>query len=192
MNVRGQVAKPGQAVMMAKTTVYDALQAAGGLLVDGDRHGITVQHADGTPAVPFDIDAAQRQIADTQVNPVLRDGDTITVQGALVPNLYTITGAVRSPATYPLTASNITLADAIARAGGLGERPKLKELLIVRKVGGKGVQSITMDATDPTVQGNTLIQPGDNISIPQGRARRQADPLGVLGGVLSVVRIFGL
>lgn len=188
--VRGQVARPGQAAVPAKTTVYDTLQAAGGLLPDADRRGISVQHAGATEGVAFDYDAALRQPNDPQINPVLRDGDAVIVAAAAVANAYTITGAVRSPAEYPLTNAATSLADAIGRAGGLAERPKLKEVTIVRKAGKGPAQTVTLDASDLAVQARTVILPGDNISIPQGTVRSRLDPLSALGSVMGILSIF--
>lgn len=189
--VRGQVAKPGQAATPAKTTVYDALQAAGGLLADADRKGISVQHAGAPDQVAFDYDAAQRQLDDATVNPPLRDGDTVIVNAAAVSYVYTITGAVRSPLEYSLPSSPTTLADAIGRAGGLAERARLKETTIIRKGGKGGAQTLKLDITDPARQASVVIQPGDNINIPQGAPKKAFEPLSLLGGAMSLLRLFG-
>ncbi len=190
INVRGEVAKPGRMSVPAKTTVYDAIQTAGGLLQDANRRGIYLQHASTTDQVPIDYDLASRQADNPQSNPLLLDGDTIVVKTADVPNVYTITGAIRNPAEYPLTNPNFTLADAIGKAGGLADRPKLKEVTITRTPPGGRAQVIKLDASDPAVQGNTLVQPGDNIQIPQGTPGARYDPLTIVGVLVSVFAIF--
>jgi len=48
---------------------------------------------------------------------------------------------------------------------------------------------VKLDASDPNVQGNTIIQPGDNINIPQGSPRTKIDALTGLGVLIS---IFGI
>lgn len=189
--VRGQVGKPGRATVPAKTTVYDAIQAAGGLLIDADRKGIAVQHANATDQVAFDYDTALRQLDNPQINPVLLDGDIVIVNAAPISNVYTITGAVRNPSEYPLPNSPTTLADAIGRAGGLSDRPKLKEATIIRKVGKGGAQTMKLDISDPGKQASIVIQPGDNINIPQGTPGRSIDPLSALGILVSLFGIFG-
>ncbi len=187
--VRGEVAKPGRVQVAAKSTVYDALQAAGGLVQDANRQGIYLQHANTTQQALLNYDSVLRNQTDAAINPVLLDGDILVVKAANVPNVYTITGAVRNGAQYPLTTPNFTLADAIGQAGGLGDRPKLKEITIIRKPAVGRVQTVKLDASDPTVQGNTIIQPGDNINIPQGTAGTRIDPLTGIGILIS---IFGI
>lgn len=189
ISVRGQVAKPGLATVPAKTTVYDAIQAAGGLLVDANRKGITIQHANTTDQIPFDYDTALRQLDNPQVNPLLLDGDIVIVNAAPISNVYTITGAVRNPSEYPLPNSPTTLADAIGRAGGLSDRPKLKDVTVIRKIGKGGAQTIKMDISDPSKQAAFVIQPGDNIDIPQGSPKPTIDPISLLG---IAVGIFGI
>lgn len=190
INVRGEVEKPGRFPVPAKTTVIDALQAAGGLLQDADRKGIVVQHANTTDQIPVDYDTALRQPDTAQDNPVLLDGDSVIVRAAATSNVFTITGAVRQPGEYPLTTPKLSLAEAIGQAKGLGDRPKLKEVTIIRTPAGGRAQTIKLDATDPTVQGNTLILPGDNINIPQGSPGTRYDPLTILGTVISIFAIF--
>lgn len=187
--VRGEVAKPGRVQVAAKSTVYDALQAAGGLVQDANRQGIYLQHANTAEQSSLNYDNVLRNQTDPAINPVLLDGDIIVVKAANVPNVYTITGAVRNPSQFPLNTPNFTLADAIGQAGGLGDRPRLKEIVIIRKPATGRVQTVKLDASDPTVQGNTIIQPGDNINIPQGKAGTKIDPLTGIGILIS---IFGI
>lgn len=187
--VRGEVAKPGREQVPAKSTVYDALQAAGGLVQDANRQGIYLQHANTAQQSLLNYDSVLRNQTDPAINPQLLDGDIVVVKAANVPNVYTITGAVRNPSQYALNTPNFTLADAIGQAGGLGDRPKLKEITIIRKPGNGRVQTVKLNATDPTVQGNTIIQPGDNINIPQGTPGTKIDPLTGIGILIS---IFGI
>lgn len=189
--VRGQVSKPGRATVPAKTTVYDAIQAAGGLLVDADRKGIAIQHANTTDQVAYDYDAALRQLDNAQANPVLLDGDVVIVNAAPVANVYTITGAVRNPSEYPLPNTALTLADAVGKAGGFTDRPKLKEATIIRKLGKGGAQTMKLDMSNQTVLANTRVLPGDNINIPQGTPGRIIDPISALGILVSLIGIFG-
>ncbi len=187
--VRGEVAKPGREQVPAKSTVYDALQAAGGLVQDANRQGIYLQHANTAQQSLLNYDAMLRNQTDAASNPLLLDGDILVVKAANVPNVYTITGSVRNPSQFPLNTPNFTLADAIGQAGGLGDRPQLKEITIIRKPGSGRVQTVKLDASDPTVQGNTIIQPGDNINIPQGKAGTKID---ALTGIGILVSIFGI
>lgn len=190
VSVRGEVAKPGRLSIAPSATVYDALQAAGGLLTDADRKGIVIQHANTTDQIPFNFEAASHAQNDAKINPVLLDGDSIIVKAAETSNVYTITGAVRQPGEYPLTTPNFTLADALGKAGGLGDRPKLKDLTIIRTSASGHADTLKLDASDPQVQGNTLVMPGDNINIPQGSPGTHYDPLTVIGVLVSIFAIF--
>lgn len=189
VNLRGEVAKPGRASVAAKTTVYDAIQAAGGLLPDADRSGIVLERSSTGDQVPFDYEASTKAPGDPKVNPILMDGDTVVVKAADISNIYTITGAVLKPGEYPLDTKHFTLADAIGKAGGTAERPKLKDLTIFRKEADGHSKVIALDASNLAVQGNTELQPGDIITIPQAGEKRHYDPLqtlGALGGIFSL------
>ena len=188
--VRGEVAKPGRLTVPAATTVADAIQAAGGLTPNADRSAVAIQHANTTQQIPINYDTALHTPTDTTANPVLLDGDIVIVKTSATPNVYTITGAVRQPGEYDLTQPNFSLAQAIGKAAGLSDRPKLKEITITRTPPGGRVQTIKLDASDPNVQASTLVQPGDNINIPQGSPGTRYDPLTIIGAIVSIVAIF--
>ncbi len=50
-------------------------------------------------------------------------------------------------------------------------------------------QTIKLDAKNPSVQGSTLIQPGDNITIGQGGAPSRIDPFQILGLAIAVFSV---
>jgi polysaccharide export outer membrane protein len=180
--VRGEVAKPGRVSLPASATIYDAIQAAGGLLDDADRAAISLQATGAAPPTVVDFDTAMRQQASLQANPALHDGDTIVVKASATPNVYTIGGAVQKPGEFPLTTPGYSLADALGRAGGTADRAKVKQMTIVRRLPSGHSQVLHLDGSDPAVLGNTILQPGDNISVPQGSPPgNHYDPLQVLG-----------
>lgn len=191
ITVRGEVVKPGRVSVAANTTLYDAIQAAGGPLVTADRRGIGVQHANTTSLTTLDYDAAMQNPTSAQANPVLLDGDTVIVKAAETPNVFTLTGAVRQPGEQPLTTPNLSLATAIGKAGGLADRAKLKEVTITRTPPGGKAQTIKLDASDPTVQASTLVEAGDNIDIPQGSPGTHYDPLTVVSVLVGIFSVFG-
>ena len=190
VNVRGEVAKPGRLSVPSNTTLYDAITAAGGLTQIASRRAIALQHANTSEQTVYDFDTVSRQQEMPTANPILLDGDSVIVKAADVPNVFSITGAVRNPAEYPLTAASFTLADAIGKAGGLADRPKLKEVTITRTPPGGKAQVVKLDASDPNVQGNTLLQPGDNVFIPQGSPGVRYDPLTVIGIIVGIASVF--
>ena len=194
INVQGQVAKPGRFQVPATATAYSALQNAGGPTVAANMTGVVLKHFGMTDTVPINVTAAGQNPADPALNPVLIDGDTIIVPEAPVSSTYTITGpGVRNPAEYPLpNGVPITLASAIGKAGGLSDRAQIKAIQIIRvDPKTKASQTVKLDATNPSVQGSYLVQPGDNISIGQGGPPSRVDIFQLLGiaiAIISVVR----
>ena len=104
---------------------------------------------------------------------------------------YTLTGpGIRNPAEYPLpNGAPITLAAAIGKAGGLADRAKIKDVVIVRTQPGKGAQTTKLNASDPNVQGTYLVQPGDNITIDQSSPPSRVDPFQLIGIAIAVISI---
>lgn len=192
VNVQGQVAKPGRFQVPATTTAYAALQAAGGPTVAANMTGVVLKHFGMTDTTPINITAAGQNPTDPALNPVLLDGDTIVVPQAPVTSTYTITGSgVRNPAEYALpNGVPITLASAIGKAGGLSDRAQIKAIQIIRvDPKTQASQTVKLDATNPSVQGSFLVQPGDNISIGQGSPPSRVDPFQILGIIIAVISI---
>ena len=191
VSVRGQVVSPGRFTLPAQSTFLDALNAAKGLTADADRKGIVIQHANDVAQNAVDLDAAQAHSPDPTANPVLNDGDIVVAHSVARPNVFTITGAVVRPGEYPLRDTPLTLADAIGKAGGLSDRPHLNDVSILRTDASGKVTTVKVKAADAAVQAATVIQAGDNITIPQGSPPQRVDPLQVIGLVISLVAVFG-
>jgi len=192
VNVQGQVAKPGRFQVPATTTAYAALQAAGGPTIAANMTGVVLKHFGMTDTTPINITAAGQNPTDPALNPVLLDGDTIVVPQAPVTSTYTITwSGVRNPAEYALpNGVPITLASAIGKAGGLSDRAQIKAIQIIRvDPKTQASQTVKLDATNPSVQGSFLVQPGDNISIGQGSPPSRVDPFQILGIIIAVISI---
>jgi len=191
ITVLGQVAKPGRFQVPAGTTAYSALQAAGGPTTAANVAGIVMKHFGTTETMPFGYAQAGQNPTDATLNPALLDGDTLIVPAAPVAATYTLTGAgVRNPAEYALpNGAPVTLAAAIGKAGGLTDRAKIKDVVVVRTQSGKGAQTIKLNASDPNVQGTYLVQPGDNITIDQGSPASRVDPFQLIGIAIAVFSI---
>ena len=142
-----------------------------------------IQHASSDRADPVRLRPGPPAARQPTVNPVLLDGDTIECPAAAKPQVYTITGAV-------LAARRVRLHDAAAdlRRARIGRAGRL---------GGPGAQEGSDDhphaaaasvtdvrsSTSATrrCRASTLIQPGDNINIPQGSPGFKPDPLTIFG-----------
>ena len=192
ISVRGQVLKPGRADAPSNTTVFDAIQIAGGLTDSANRKSIYLQRADSTVHIPFDLKTASEQPGDISVNPVLRDGDSVVVDALPAPSVYTLTGGVLRPSEYPLT-ERTSLADAVGRAGGFAAYAKENDTQIIRTdpLTGKS-QIIKVKAGNPSILASTFVQPGDNISIPQGSPGRDTLTLvSTLLGIATAIYVLG-
>jgi len=189
ITMRGAIVKPGPTSLSNSSTVYDAIQAAGGLTPDANRQGIMVQHTNDVTGSAFDFDAAGRSPGDATINPVLRDGDTIVVNALAQAPMITISGGgVLRPAPYPLQ-PNESLCDAISIAGGPSDGAHMDQCVIVRKDPTGKSQLIKVNAKDISVQANTTLQTGDNIIIPGSAPKPAKDPLtavSVLTGIASL------
>ena len=185
----GDLGKTGRIPYPSGTTVLDVIQQTGGLTPTADPKSFTVQHANDSAKTPFDYTSARVNPTDRQINPVLLDGDTLSANSlATTTNTYNLTGAVARPQQYPLTDKYITLADAIARAGGLVPNSRMGEVTITRVGPGGAVEQVGIDGNVITVNPNskssnndklderdqatqvaTKVYPGDSVNIPQGR-----------------------
>jgi protein involved in polysaccharide export with SLBB domain len=192
INVQGQVVKPGRFQVPPSTSAYGALQAAGGPTLAANTAGIVIKHFGTTDTTPFQYAQAGQNPTDAALNPPLLDGDTIIVPAAPITATYTLTGpGIRNPSEYPLpNGQPVSLAAAIGKAGGLSDRAKINEVQIIRPNLKTGTsQTVKLNATEPSVQGNYLVQAGDNISIGQGGVPSRIDPFQILGLAIAVFSI---
>jgi len=81
----------------------------------------------------------------------------------------TITGEVRYPGTYALQAKDDRLVDLLRRAGGLTPRSYLEGIRFVRPLANAGRVNIDLPRAlrDTTSRDNVILQPGDEIMIPE-------------------------
>ena len=190
INIQGQVSKPGRFQVSTGTTAYSALQSAGGPTLLANTKGIVIKHFGATDQIPFDFVGAGQSPTDTVINPTLIDGDTLIVPASPISSSYTLTGpGIRNPSEYALPDGiPISLASAIGKAGGLADRAKINQVNIIRtNATTRATQTILLDASTATVQGNYLVQPGDNITINQGSAPTKIDPFTLIGLAIAII-----
>ncbi len=154
--VTGQVRTPGEVPMTGATmTLLTALAVAGSPTADASDEVILVH-----PPAPGEaegetirINRRDLELGRAGMDIVLRDGDIINVPKA---QTFFITGEVRTPGTYVL-ASEMTVEQAIALAGGLAERGSDRGISVTRTVNGRSV--------DVAVKLQDRVQPNDTIKI---------------------------
>lgn len=175
VSVLGEVKAPGLHRISSNINVLEALSRAGGMNEDADLRGTLVLR--GQQLVPVDFTRLLKQ-GDPSQNIPLLPGDVI-----LVPNLNEkkvfVLGQVRSPLVVPLT-PNLTLIEAISRAGGLTDDADLAGAMLVR--GGAALPV----SFDKLIQGsdltqNIVLQPDDTIIVPNIKDKK----VFVLGTVRS-------
>lgn len=147
------------------------------------RGNITLMYAGQVHLAGQAVPQAQATIVRALKRYIRRPQVVVTLVSA---GAYRITGAVRQPAEYPITSPNFTLADAIGRAGGIGDRSRLKETTIIRRGPDGRSHVIKIDARDARVQASTLVRRDDDITIPIGSAGFHPDPLTVIGTVIGL------
>lgn len=126
VSIQGEVVTPGDYPHGMDMKLSDLLKLAGGLK-PGAAKRITIAHARHQSTDPamqtINFVPEQGRAFAPQDDPILQDGDVVTVQGTggfkLKVELVTIKGAVNSPGPVVLRGDKMRLSEAIQLAGGL-------------------------------------------------------------------------
>ena len=154
--VTGQVRVPGAVPLMGNMTVMDALARAGSPLEDAGPYLVINRRGAEEGAVkrePERVSMEDLQSGQAQ-NIRLRDGDTIYVPKA---ETFFVTGYVKNPGPFVFD-GEVTVAEAISRAGGVSERGSKSRLRITRIVDGKQIvlKNVKLEET---------VRPGDSVEV---------------------------
>ena len=156
VSVLGQVARPGVYPIESTTTIFDLLALAGGALDTGSEEIFLLRNdANGAlqryPINLKGLDSAKSAIPEQS----LRGGDSILVPRA---EQFYIYGEVTAPNKYRVE-RDMTVVQAIARAGGVTPRGSERRVDIKRLVDGKYV-TVKAKLNDP-------VQPDDVIHVKE-------------------------
>ncbi len=167
VNVMGEVIKPGRYYMTGPTTLIDAISQAGGLKPTvGEAILVTRRPEESDPAAagePFRFSTAsllsdKEGAADFRMRP----GDIVNV---LASEVIYVSGAVRSPGSYPL-ARGTTLMRAITLAGGFSREADPSVLVLIRQEGGRRERlSFVVKEIEEQRIADPLLQPGDEVVV---------------------------
>ncbi|MHB9106393.1 MAG: SLBB domain-containing protein [Armatimonadota bacterium] len=192
--VMGAVGKPGLLDIRAGSGVVEAIARAGGFTLP--EHDLRISVVRGSHAVA-EADTAQAM----KVNVPLQPGDVVKVDSIRVLPV-TVSGQVKTPGSYELKTGD-RLLDALAVAGGTLENAATSRLSIVHRDGtlatvdlARSLQQGDMAQNLPLVAGDLIIVPEsiDRVAVlgyvnkpgfypvPDGRALRLTDALGLAGG----------
>ncbi len=159
VSVLGEVGSPGRYPIDARTSIFDLLAQAGGTRETGsDVIYLVRTNTDGTTTrLPIDLKGLRDGSLPTSVQ-ALEGGDVLIVPKA---QEFYITGEVTNPKKYRIE-PNMTLAEAIATAGGITAKGSLHRVEVERRdSSGKLVRS-GMKLSDP-VQPNDVIRVKESI-----------------------------
>jgi polysaccharide export outer membrane protein len=160
--VLGQVRQPGAFSVDGDTTVLEGLSLAGGVPAESADLSTAVVVRDGT-VLPIDLsDMLER--GDTSRNVYMRAGDVVYVPTRADAKVYVL-GEVQQPKVVPITGSRMTLAEALASAGGPTPGRARRELAVIRGGFAKPVVYVIDLEQALLVDEQVLLRPGDRVVI---------------------------
>lgn len=146
VSVTGEVESPSrQQLTDIPLTLLDAVDAAGGLTEKADPRRVTVRRGNRMHVV--DMQAFLEQGVPGN-NPVLQNGDVVSVARKETEEAYLL-GQIVKPSTIDLTNENITLTQAVTRAGGLREDQADARGIFVFRDTPMGITVYQLDASNP-------------------------------------------
>lgn len=165
--VLGEVRAPGAFPVDGDTTLLEGLSLAGGVPRTGNLEGAVVVR--NGQVLPIDIAEVVRN-GDISRNIYMRAGDIIFVPDVSDQKVYVL-GEVLEPTVVPITNGRITLAEALATAGGPRPAHARREIAIIRGGYAKPVvYRIDLDKAI-LVDDRVLLRPGDRVVVaPTGLA----------------------
>jgi polysaccharide export outer membrane protein len=203
-------------------TLLEAIQKAGGLTAYGDLRRLTVQRSTGGPGTPvrtLQFDFWKVLAGGGPVtNPLLQDGDTITIPRAddlsesellavaastFAPDTITVNvvGEVARPGSQNVK-SNSPLSGALLSAGGLTRRASGQSVRLLRLLPSGAIKQATIRFDPAAPLGSTQnppLQQGDVVVVDRHRWAKATDsvsdalqPVGPIISAGSLLRLLGL
>ena len=159
--VLGEVPKPGAFPVDGDTTLLEAIGLAGGTAPEADLESAYVLR--GGQLLPISLaDILLR--GDVSRNVLMRDGDVVFIPDGSDKRVYVL-GEVRKPSVVPVRRDKVTLAAALAAAGGLTPAEGRREIAVLR--GGHARPVVyTVDLEKALlVDEQIALRPGDRIIV---------------------------
>ncbi len=160
-HVLGHVQAPGSFAVDGDTTLLEALTMAGGIREDGSLEGATVVRSGAL--LPIDLaDLIKR--GDISRNVFMQHGDLVYVPDGAALKVFVL-GEVQTPTVVPIKDGRISLAEAVAAAGGPTPARARRELAVIR--GGFAKPLVyRIDLEDAVLIDHQIsLQPGDRVVI---------------------------
>lgn len=166
VSVLGEVKTPGVLRLTTEISILEGLSRAGGITEDADLRAALLMR--GREVLPIDFEKLLRY-GDPAQNVLLRPDDVI-----LIPNVkdkkVSVLGELNKPQVLALR-GEVTLIEAVSRAGGLTEEADLQGALLLR-----AGQVVPVDFERLLRQGdatqNVALRPDDAILIPSAKDKK--------------------
>jgi len=178
VSVAGAVRSPGSYEIGPSSTLLQAIGLAGGPLPEANLSQVRLMR--GGQGTVYDLNRYSRQ-DDASQNPQVLPGDDILVEQT---RHYFVTGAVNRPGAY-LPTPGLTLAEALAMAGGYTPRAELAGAVLTKASGEKVPVDMAGLARGNLPSGVT-VGPGDALFVPEANTME----LTLIGGFRQAGRIF--
>jgi polysaccharide biosynthesis/export protein len=171
VSVFGAVARPGAYPLSGgRTTLLDLLSLAGGVSLEEGSKSLLLLRPDEQGemrSVAIDLDRLLKE-GDASLNPIIHPNDAVYVTKA---DSIIIYGEVKTPGTYPIQSKEMTVLEAVSRAGGFTEYAAPNRTRVIRVERGME-KNIRVRVGDILTKGertkDLTLQPGDVIVVPQG------------------------
>ncbi len=192
VHISGEIASPGMVTLIEGSTTAEAIAAAGG---PGANAALAKAYVKRRGVeIPINLYQALA-IGRDELNISLEDNDTIHIP-RLVEQVF-VTGQVKSPGTQPIPdGRELTLTEAISRAGGPASKAKLDGVTLIRRnavTGEREVINIDYKKMASTPEGAMMMmQDGDVIFVAESGAPSGSTIGSTLGLLLWPLRLFGL
>jgi len=175
--VSGEVETPNRQPLTAvAVTLIEAINAAGGFTDEADPRIVSVQRGGRVYHVDVQGFLSGGLI---QNNPVLRNGDVISVPRRRAEEAYLL-GEVARPDVIDLSLEPITLTQAITRRGGLQQPRADARGVLVFRAAGVLTRVFQLDTSSPTgllLGTRFVLEPGDVVYVLRSRLQRWNDTI---------------
>jgi polysaccharide export outer membrane protein len=159
--VLGEVLKPGAFPVDGDTTLLEGLGLAGGVPPTADLESATVIR--GGKLLPINLADLIRR-GDVSRNIYMRDGDLVFLPDNVAKKVYVL-GEVQEPTAVPIERDSISLAEALAMAGGPTPARARRELAVLRGGFAKPVVYIVNLEKAMLVDDRIKLRAGDRVMV---------------------------
>ncbi len=184
VTVVGEVrAAKRQPLSQKRERLLDVIAAAGGATAPVDKVSVSVSRANKTVDVPL-----QQVIRDHGENVEMAAGDVVTLYHQ--PRHFVALGAVSKQGEVPYEATGISLAQAVARAGGLNDGKASASDVFLARLAADKATVYRLDMTRPEAlfaMRNTPVHSGDIVYVANAQAADLQKVLSLVGSLVSPV-----